>query len=144
MRLENRLAFLVPLLFAFAGLLTNGSALADPPVRAARLAYISGSVSFSPAGEGQWYQAVINRPLTIGDRLWADGGARVEIQIGGAMLRLGENTSPVVLDLDRKVAPVRLQASTPQLRAPPLPPRQGVGNSRPKPAVDLRQPGRLR
>src|SRR5258706_8499857 len=119
MRLENRLAFLVPLLFAFAGLLTNGSALADPPVRAARLAYISGSVSFSPAGEGQWYQAVINRPLTIGDRLWADGGARVEIQIGGAMLRMGENTHPLLLNLDRHVAPGRPPEKTPHLTPPP-------------------------
>ncbi len=144
MRLKNRLAFLVPLLFAFAGLLANGSALADPPVRAARLAYISGSVSFSPAGEGQWYQAVINRPLTIGDRLWADGGARVEIQIGGAMLRMGENTSLVLLNLDGNVAQVRLEEGTLNLRARRFAPRQYVEIATPNLAFTVRQPGSYR
>ena len=55
----------------------GGWASADPPSRVARLGYLSGAVSFSPAGEDDWVQATINRPLTTGDRLWADpGGCR--------------------------------------------------------------------
>jgi hypothetical protein len=46
-------------------------ASADPPSRVARLGYLSGAVSLSPAGENDWVQAAINRPLTTGDRLWA-------------------------------------------------------------------------
>ena len=47
---------------------------ADPPSRVARLGYITGAVSFSPAGENDWVQAALNRPLTTGDRLWVDAG----------------------------------------------------------------------
>ena len=42
--------------FAFAGW-----AGADPPARVARLSYISGAVSFSPAGEQDWVEAEIGR-----------------------------------------------------------------------------------
>jgi hypothetical protein len=44
----------------------------DPPARVARLGYMQGSVSFQPAGESDWVQAVSNRPMTAGDQLWAD------------------------------------------------------------------------
>ena len=63
-------------------------AIADPPGRVARLGYLSGTVSFSPAGEDGWNQATVNRPLSPGDRLWAETGSRAEIQGGGAMVRL--------------------------------------------------------
>ena len=39
----------------------------DPPSRVARLGYMQGSVSFQPAGEPDWVQAVPNRPMTTGD-----------------------------------------------------------------------------
>ncbi|MFZ0536560.1 MAG: hypothetical protein WAM47_06850, partial [Candidatus Sulfotelmatobacter sp.] len=44
----------------------------DPPARVARLGYMEGSVSFQPAGEDDWVGAVPNRPMTTGDKLWAD------------------------------------------------------------------------
>ncbi|HEY6372900.1 MAG TPA: hypothetical protein VIX37_20145, partial [Candidatus Sulfotelmatobacter sp.] len=44
----------------------------DPPSRVARLGYLQGSISFQPAGESEWVEAARNRPLTTGDRLWAD------------------------------------------------------------------------
>ena len=37
------------------------------PECAARLGYMEGSVSFQPAGESEWVQAVSNRPMTTGD-----------------------------------------------------------------------------
>ena len=58
-------------LTALALLLFSAVAAADPPSRVARLGYTSGAVSFSPAGEQDWVQASLNRPLTAGDRLWA-------------------------------------------------------------------------
>ena len=64
----------------------------DPPTRVARLGYMEGSVSFQPAGETDWVQAVANRPMTTGDQLWADKGSRAELQLGSAVIRLGENT----------------------------------------------------
>ena len=52
-----------------AVLACSGWASADPPSRVARLGYTIGAVSFSPAGEDDWMDASINRPLTTGDRL---------------------------------------------------------------------------
>ena len=47
----------------------SGWVSADPPSRVGRLGYMTGGVSFSPAGENDWVQASMNRPLTTGDRL---------------------------------------------------------------------------
>ena len=54
----------------------------DPPGRVARLGYMQGSVSFQPAGESDWVQAVPNRPMTTGDKLWADQDSRAEVATG--------------------------------------------------------------
>src|ERR1700719_2947352 len=56
----------------------------DPPGRVARLKYVQGAVSFQPAGEPDWVSAVVNRPMTTGDKLWADTDARAELRIGSA------------------------------------------------------------
>ena len=47
----------------------------DPPGRAGRVGYVQGTVSFQPGGEGDWLDAIPNRPLTTGDNLWADRDA---------------------------------------------------------------------
>src|SRR5579864_3843597 len=64
----------------------------DPPTRAGRLSVIEGSVSFQAGGEGDWLDAVRNRPLTVGDNLWVDKDSRAEIQIGSTSIRLGPET----------------------------------------------------
>jgi hypothetical protein len=74
---------------AIAALTLASGAYADPPARVARLAYINGAVSFSPAGEDVWVEAAINRPLITGDRLWVDTGSRAELQVGSAVFYLG-------------------------------------------------------
>src|ERR1700687_875155 len=51
----------------------------DPPSVVARMNYSQGSVSFQPGGEGDWVNAVPNRPLTTGDNLWSDQGSRAEM-----------------------------------------------------------------
>src|SRR5215469_15856580 len=62
----------------------------DPPSRVARLGYLQGSVSLEPAGESDWVEAAPNRPMTIGDKLWADQGSRAEVQLGSVTFDLGE------------------------------------------------------
>src|SRR3979490_2818738 len=64
----------------------------DPPSRVARLGYMEGSVSFQPAGESEWVQAVPNRPMTTGDKIWADKDSRAELQLGSAVIRLSANS----------------------------------------------------
>jgi len=80
----------------------------DPPTRAGRIGFIEGSVSFQPGGEGDWVQAVPNRPLTVGDNLWVDRDSRAEVQIGSTSIRLGPETSLTFLDLGNNVTQLRL------------------------------------
>jgi hypothetical protein len=80
----------------------------DPPSRAARLSYSTGSVSFQPGGEGDWVEAVHNRPLTTGDNLWADKDSRAELQVGSSSLRIDSETSITLLELDDTTTQVRL------------------------------------
>ena len=93
----------------------SGWAGADPPSRVGRLGYLSGAVSFSPAGENDWVEATVNWPLTAGDRLWADSRARAEMQVGGAMIRMNANTGVSVLNLDDRI--VQLQLTQAKSRA---------------------------
>src|SRR5581483_7470101 len=80
----------------------------DLPTRAGRISYTQGSVSFQPGGQGDWLDAVRNRPLTVGDNLWVDKDSRAEIQIGGTSIRLGPETSVTFLDLSNDTIQLRL------------------------------------
>ncbi len=134
--------------FAFAAgvaiLALGGWASADPPSRVARLGYMTGPVSFSPAGENDWVRATVNRPLTAGDRLWADAGGRAEIQVGGAMMRMSAGTSVSVLNLDDQIAQLQLAQGTLNVRVRRLEPGQMFEVDTPNLAFTLRQPGEYR
>jgi hypothetical protein len=84
----------------------------DPPGRVARLGYMQGSVSFQPAGESEWVQAVANRPMTTGDKLWADKDSRAELQLGSAVIRLDANTGFSFLNLDDRTAQIQLTSGS--------------------------------
>jgi len=80
----------------------------DPPSRVARLSYTYGNVSFNPAGTDDWVTAVVNRPITTGDKVWTDNGARAELNIGSATIRLSSNTGFSFLNLDDRTAQIRI------------------------------------
>jgi hypothetical protein len=84
----------------------------DPPARVARLSYTSGPVSFSPAGTDDWVNAVINRPVTIGDKLWTDKDARAELSIGTAYIRMSSETGFSFLNLDDRTTQIRVTEGT--------------------------------
>jgi hypothetical protein len=132
------------LVVAVTMLLAGGWALADPPGRVARLGYVTGEVSFSPAGEDDWAQAAINRPLTAGDRLWVDAGGRAELQVGGAMVRLNDSTAVSVLNLDDDITQLQLTEGSLNVRVRRLEPGQYVEVDTPNLAFTLRQPGAYR
>ncbi len=130
---------------ASALLLTfSGMVAAEPPSRAARLGYINGTVSFSPAGQPDWVRAAVNRPLTTGDRLWTGGNSRAELQIGGAAIRMGPSTSMVLLNLDDRIAQVQLSQGTLKVRVRSLGQRQTFEVATPNLAFTLRRPGEYR
>ncbi len=134
----------VALVAGVAALACSGWAGADPPSRVARLGYMTGAVSFSPAGEDEWVRAMNNRPLTSGDRLWADAGARAELQVGGAMIRIGAGTGVSVLNLDDRIAQLQLTQGTLNVRVRRLEPNQMFEVDTPNLAFILRQPGEYR
>ena len=88
----------------------------DPPGRVARLGYTRGNVSFEPAGTDDWVNAVVNRPLTTGDKLWNDNDAMSELQLGTAFIRLGSNTGFSFLNLTDNLAQIRLTEGTLNIR----------------------------
>ncbi len=126
-------------LVAFSGL-----SRADPPGRVARLGYLSGEVSFSPAGEEDWDRAALNRPLGPGDRLWVDANGRAEIQVGGAMLRLNGATAVSVLNLDDDITQLQLTEGSLNVRVRRLEQGQAVEVDTPNLAFTLRRPGAYR
>jgi hypothetical protein len=114
--MTNRIRRCAALLLGAALLIYAGWVAADPPARVARLGYTQGAVSFAPAGEDQWVLATLNRPLVTGDRLWVDTGARSEVQVGNAIVRLGGDTSLTLLNLDDRVAQLQLAQGSATLR----------------------------
>src|SRR5258708_13931954 len=80
----------------------------DPPSRVARLSYTHGAVSFNPAGTDAWVTAVVNRPITTGDKLWTDNGSRPELHIGSAAIRLPGTTAFSFLNRDDPMAQIRI------------------------------------
>jgi hypothetical protein len=89
---------------------------ADPPSRVARLSYLKGAVSFVPAGENDWVEAQMNRPLITGDKLWTDADARAELEIGSAAVRMDQQSSFDFLNLDDNAAQMELTQGTMNLR----------------------------
>jgi hypothetical protein len=84
------------------------AAQSDPPGRVGRLSFMSGEVSFRPGDVDDWVGADINRPLTTGDHLWTDEGARAELHVGSAALRLNARTAFEFLNLDDNGVQIRL------------------------------------
>jgi hypothetical protein len=128
-----------------AVLLTSGAAaLADPPVRVARLAYINGPVSFAPSGQNAWEFAALNRVLIPGDRLWAEPGARDEVQVGGAALRMDGGTLATLLNLDDHTTQLQLSQGRLNVRVRQLRPGDVFEIDTPNLALSIRRPGDYR
>ena len=121
-----------------------GFAVADPPMRVARLGYLSGGVTFSPAGEKDWVSGTLNRPLITGDRLWADNNGRAELQIGSAVVRLSASTLFTLTNLDDRIAQMHLQQGTLLLRVRRMDRNQVVEVDTPNLAFVINQPGEYR
>jgi hypothetical protein len=116
----------------------------DPPSRVARLGYMDGSVSFEPAGEDEWVQAADNRPLTTGDKLWADKDSRAELQLGSAVIRLSANTGVTFLNLDDRTVQLQLSAGTVNIRVRRLDRDDVFEIDTPNLAFTVSQPGNYR
>ena len=116
----------------------------DPPGRVARLNYLSGAVTTEPAGTDTWSYAAVNRPLTTGDQLWNDAGARSELHIGSSAVRLGESTSLSVMNLDDTTTQLKVGLGTVSTHVRALPPGTSYEIDTPNLALGIAGPGDYR
>jgi hypothetical protein len=90
----------------------NGAPRKDPPGRAVRLQYMSGSVSFQPQGAGDWVAGTLNRPLTNADNVWTDKESRAELNVGTGILRMGAESSLTLTNVGDNSVQVELHQGT--------------------------------
>jgi hypothetical protein len=116
----------------------------DPPGRVAHLSFREGGVVFAPQGEDEWMDLPQNRPLTVGDRLWSDRGARAELQLGSATLHVDGESHVGVSALDERAAQFIVQQGAVNARVRELVDGENFEIDTPNVAVRALQPGDYR
>ena len=116
----------------------------DPPARAARLDYVSGQVSIQPSGVDDWVAASINRPMTSSDKIWTDRESRAEVQLGGAALRMNEQTSVTLANVLDNNVQVQLDQGTMNVNVVELFPGEVYEIDTPNVAFIIRKAGDYR
>ena len=137
------------MIFALAAVLLCASlaqstyAQADPPDRVARLNFMEGSVSYLPSGgaDNDWVGAIVNRPLTTGDKLWADTDGRSELHIGSTAIRMDHNTGLSFLNLDDATVQIRLSDGVMTMKVRSIPQGDSYEIDTPNLAFSIQQPG---
>ncbi|HEX7888452.1 MAG TPA: DUF6600 domain-containing protein [Ramlibacter sp.] len=138
------LPWLAALLFFPIASVAFAQAEADPPGRAAFVSARQGGIVFAADGEDEWVELPPNRPLTTGDRVWADRGARAELQLGSATLHVDAESHLGVSDLDDRSAQFILQQGTVNARVRDLAQGENFEIDTPNVAVRATQPGDFR
>jgi hypothetical protein len=99
---------------------TAAFAQATAPERAGRLSYVEGSVSVQSPGLDGWAPAQVNLPVTTGSALWTEPGARAEVQVGAASLRIDSETELSVARLDDQALEVAVSQGAVNLHRPTI------------------------
>jgi hypothetical protein len=120
---------------------TASETVVDPPGRVARLSYVEGQVSLAPAESEDWAEAVLNRPLTTGDRLWLDSDARAELEVGSATIHLDRGTGFGFVQLGDAIMQMSLTEGAATIRVRTLAERESIQVETPNASVLLRRPG---
>lgn len=115
--------------------------VADPPSRVGRLAYTSGTVSFHDDERRDWTRAVVNTPLTSGDSIWNEPGARSEISVAGSRVRLDAATQLDLLAIDDTQTRLQLAQGRADIRTFAMDTRQPYQIVTPRGTVTLLQRG---
>ena len=132
------------ILFLAAASILAAAAQDDPPGRVGRLSYMNGDVSYRPGDVEDWVQADYNRPLTTGDHLWTDDGARAELHVGSAALRLNSHTAFEFLNLDDSNVQIRLAEGSLSIHVRALGDQDTFEVDTPNLAFSLLRPGDYR
>lgn len=142
--MKMRLAVSAVLTCLLSCLSWAAQAQGDPPASIARLNVVSGPVSVAPAGADQWIDANPNRPLTTGDDIWADRGARAELQIDSTLVRLDGQTNLSLLDVGDRNVQLKVTQGAVNVRLLEYDPNQPVEVDTPNLAFVPRRAGEYR
>src|SRR5262249_16290127 len=99
------------------------------------------TISFSPAGTDDWVDAVLNRPMTTGDRLWADNDGRAELRLGSASLRISNKTGFSFLNLTDDTTQIQITEGTLRIRVKRLEENEVFEIDTPNLAFTISRPG---
>ena len=143
-RIPRVLPWVAALLLSWLASTAFAQQEADPPARVAHLSHRQGSVVFAPQGETDWVELPQNRPLTTGDRLWSDRGARAELQLGSATLHLDAESHLGFSEVDERTAQFLLQQGTLQARVREITQGENFEVGTPNLAFRALQPGEYR
>jgi hypothetical protein len=116
-------------------------AVVDPPGRVARLSYIDGDVSMAPADSEDWADAVLNRPLTSGDKLALGADGRAELQVGSATIHLDRDSAFSFVELDDDVLQMSVTEGAATIGVRSLGEKETIQIETPNATVFLRHPG---
>jgi hypothetical protein len=117
---------------------------ADPPSRVARLNFQQGPVSFRPGGVDDWAAATTNYPVTTGDYLWADQGARAELHVGSTAIRMDQMTAMSVLNLNDQIVQLSLTSGSLNVHLRYLGENESFEVDTPNTSIVLLRPGDYR
>ena len=116
----------------------------DPPARVGRLSLAEGKVSFQPSGETEWSETSINRPVTAGDRLYVDHGARAELEIGPFAIHMSQNTDITLANLNDQLVQLGVGQGTLRVTIYEMPEKNSVEIDTPNGALLLQAAGSYR
>ena len=123
---------------------SQGSPQNDPPAIAARLQFMSGSVSVQPHGTDAWVAGGLNRPLTNSDNIWADKNSRAEINVGSGLLRIDSESSLTLTNVSDNAVQLQLHQGALNLHIRNLDGGQTYEVDTPNQAFNVRQAGDYR
>lgn len=122
----------------------NDANTPDPPARAARLQYTTGSVSVQPQGTGDWVTGELNRPLTNSDNIWADKNSRAEISVGTGLIRIDSETSLTLTNIGENAVQLQLHQGAMNLHVRRLYDGETYEVDTPNQAFTVQKPGDYR
>ncbi len=113
----------------------------------ARISYVDGNDASYSRGDDPdaWEAAVVNVPLTLGDRVYTGDGSRMELQVhGGTFVRLAPRTDLTALNLTDDVKQLSLASGTGSFRVRRLRNDEVFEVDTPNVAVTFDTPGNYR
>lgn len=147
MRSANLRSFCLPAIAILLLVALSAPAFADdddPPSVVARISYLNGNVSFEPSGENEFAQASLNYPITTGDRIYTDQGARAELETVGIAVRLSGNTDITTTNLSDRFLQFGISQGTARFRAYNLSEDQSIEIDTPNAAFTILRAGNYR